>query len=555
MKKLLLAGLAAAIWIMAAGQAPVTPLFTDVTSAAGIRFRHQASHTTQKYLIETMGAGVAWLDYDGDGNLDLFLVNGARLEDPMPPGKAPDKSDPRFWNRLYRNTGHGTFIDVTERAGVRGDVYGMGVAVGDYDNDGRPDLFVTGFGRNQLYHNEGNGTFKDVTAEAGVGGSGWSTGAAFFDYDGDGRLDLFVVRYVDWDFSKNIWCGPEKVQERGYCHPNAFPAVTHLLYHNEGNGKFHDVSGSSGIAAHPGKGLGVAVNDSDGDGRPDILVANDSVAEQLFHNNGNGTFTETALEKGAAYNSKGASFAGMGVDWNDYNNDGRPDIFVDALSLQGYLLLRNTRGEYEDVSDISGLSAISMPYSGWGAKFVDYDNDGWKDLFIAQGHVMDTISADYPSISYRQRLLLLRNVRGQYEDVSAQGGPSFEKPLAARGAAFGDFNNDGSIDAVVLTNDGAPLLLRNNEHKNHWILINTVGTVSNRDGIGARVHIIGDSGFEQYSYVSTASSYLSAGDKRVHFGLGRDRRIRRIEIRWPSGIAQTLQDVAADQVLTIKEAR
>jgi hypothetical protein len=554
MKRFFAAALAFAIPITAAAQVS-PPAFTDITSAAGIRFRHQASHTAQKYLIETMGAGVAWLDYDGDGNLDLFLVNGAALEDPMAPGKSPDKSDPRFWNRLYRNTGHGTFIDVTERAGLRGDFYGMGVAVGDYDNDGRPDLFVTGFGRNQLYHNEGNGTFKDVTAEAGVGGAGWSTGAAFLDYDGDGKLDLFVARYLDWDFSKNVWCGPEKVQQRGYCHPNAFPATTYLLYHNEGHGKFRDVSQSSGIAAHPGKALGVAINDSDGDGRPDILVANDSVAEQLFHNNGDGTFTETALEKGVAYNSKGASFAGMGVDWNDYNNDGWPDIFVNALSLQGYVLLKNSGGEYEDVSDTAGLSAITLPYSGWGAKFVDYDNDGWKDLFVAQGHVMDTISADYPSISYHQRLLLLRNVRGRFEDVSSHGGPIFGKPLAARGAAFGDFNNDGSIDIAVSTNDGAPLLLRNNQRKNHWILINTVGTSSNRDGIGARIHITTESGLEQYGYVSTAASYLSASDKRVSFGLGADRRVRRIEIRWPSGIVQTLRDVPADQILTVKESK
>jgi hypothetical protein len=555
MMNLWLRGLPIALWIAAASQTSDHPLFIDVTGSAGIRFRHQASHTSQKYLIETMGAGVAWLDYDGDGNLDLFFVNGAALGDPMVPGKAPDKSDPRFWNRLYRNTGHGTFEDVTERAGVRGDYYGMGVAVGDYDNDGRPDLYVTGFGRNQLYHNEGNGTFKDVTEQAGVSGGGWSTGAAFLDYDGDGRLDLFVARYLDWDFSKNIWCGPEKVQQRGYCHPNAFPAVTYLLYHNEGNGKFREVSQSSGIAAHPGKALGVAINDSDGAGRPDILVANDSVAEQLFRNNGDGTFTEVALEKGVAYNSKGSSFAGMGVDWADYNNDGWPDIFLNALSLQGYVLLRNTRGEYDDVSDVAGISAITLPYGGWGAKLVDYDNDGWKDLFVAQGHVMDTISADYPSISYQQRLLLLRNVRGRFEDVSARGGPPFQVPLAARGAAFGDYDNDGSIDVVVSTNDGAARLLHNTERQNHWILINTVGTVSNRDGIGARVHITGESGLEQYGYVSTASSYLSASDKRVHFGLGNDRQVRQIEIRWPSGITQILKDIAVDQVLTVKEAQ
>ncbi len=502
-----------------------------------------------------MGSGVAWLDYDGDGNLDLFFVNGAALADPMRKGKPPDKTDPRYWNRLYRNTGHGTFVDVTERAGLRGEGYGMGVAVADYDNDGRPDIYVTNFGRNQLYHNEGDGTFKDVTEQAGVAGGGWSSGAAFFDYDGDGRLDLFVVRYLDWDFSNSPWCGPEKIERRGYCHPNAFQAVTHILYHNEGNGKFRDVSQPSGFAAHPGKGLGVAINDYDGDGRPDVLVANDSVAQQLFRNNGDGTFTELALEKGAAYNSRGSAFAGMGVDWNDYDNDGRPDIFLTALSLQGYVLLRNANGEYEDVSDETGLSGITMPYGGWGTKLIDYDNDGWKDVFVAQGHVMDTISIDFPLISYQQRLLLMRNVRGRLEDASAQAGPVFRVPLAARGAAFGDFNNDGWMDVVVTSNDGPAVLLRNNGGKNNWILIDTIGSSSNRDGIGARIRITSESGMEQHGFVSTASSYLSASDKRVHFGLGNDRRIREIEIRWPSGAVQRLKDVAANQILTVKEAK
>jgi hypothetical protein len=279
------------------------------------------------------------------------------------------------------------------------------------------------------------------------------------------------------------------------------------------------------------------------------------VAQQLFRNNGDGTFSEVGLDKGVAYNSNGSSFAGMGVDWSDYNNDGWPDIFLNALSLQGYVLLRNTRGEYDDVSDVAGLSVVSMPYGGWGTKFVDYDNDGWKDLFVAQGHVMDTISVDFPSIHYKQHLLLMRNVHGHYEDVSPNGGPSFRFPLAARGAAFGDFDNDGSVDVAVSTNDGTPVLLHNSGSKNHWLMINTVGTSSNRDGIGARIRIVGNSGLEQYGFVSTASSYLSASDKRVHFGLGTDRIIRQIEIRWPRGTVQTLHDGAADQILTVTEPK
>jgi hypothetical protein len=501
-----------------------------------------------------MGSGVGWLDYDGDGRLDLFLVNGAALADPMPNGKRPDKSDRRYWNRLYRNTGRGTFEDVTEQAGVRGSGYGMGVTVGDYDNDGRPDLFVTNFGRNELYHNEGGGRFKEVTEKAGVAGGGWSTGAAFFDYDGDGRLDLIVARYLEWDFSLNPWCGPERAGRRGYCHPNAFRPTTSLLYHNEGNGTFHEVSREAGLAAHPGKGLGVAVGDSDGDGRLDVLIANDSVAQQLFHNNGDGTFTETALESGVAYNARGAAFAGMGVDWNDYDNDGRPDLFINALSLQGYTLFRNVGGTYEDVSDLAAITRITLPYGGWGTKFVDFDNDGWKDLFVAQGHVLDTIAIDFPLISYLQPLLLLRNRKGRFENVSRSSGLAFRMPLAARGAAFGDFDNDGFIDVAVSNNDGPPLLLRNGGKRGNWLLLRLIGTRSNRDGIGATIRVVGESGLTQFGFVSTASSYLSASDSRVHFGLGSDSRAREIEIRWPSGIVQRLNDVKCNQILSVREA-
>lgn len=546
-----------AVWIFAGllcaslaapGDSPVFTTFTDITQRARVAFHHQASHTPEKYLIETMGAGVALLDYDGDGLLDIFFVNGAAL-----PGM--DKSDARYWNRLYRNLGNGAFADVTEAAGIKGSGYGMGVAVADYDNDGHPDIFVANFGHNLLYHNEGNGHFRDVTSEAGVAGDGWSTGAAFVDYDRDGRPDLFVARYLDWNLSNNPWCGPQRVKQRGYCHPNAFNAVTHLLYHNEGNGRFREVSGQAGIAAYPGKGLGVAINDYDADGWPDFFVANDSVAQQLFHNNRNGTFSEVALEAGVAYNQSGRSFAGMGADFSDFNNDGKPDIFVNALSLEGYTLFRNTGGFFDDDSGGAGISRITKLSSGWGTKFVDFDNDGRKDLFVAQGHVMDTISIDNPSISYRQKPLLLRNMGRQFADLSSSGGPAFNKPLASRGAAFGDLDNDGCIDIVVNNNDDAPLVLRNDcaVLKHNWILIRTAGTTSNRDGIGARVRMLTESGRAQYAYVSTASSYLSASDPRVHFGLGNETRIREIEIEWPSGKAQRILNPKANRILTITE--
>ncbi|MGH9695537.1 MAG: FG-GAP repeat domain-containing protein, partial [Bryobacteraceae bacterium] len=424
------------------------------------------------------------IDYDGDGKLDLYFVNGAALADPMPKGKQPDKTDPRYWNRLYRNNGDGTFTDVTEKAGVRGSSYGMGVATGDYDNDGRPDLYVTGLGRNILYHNNGDGTFTDVTNQAGVAGGGWSTGAMFVDYDRDGRLDLIVSRYLTWDF-RDIYCGDRKPGYRAYCHPDEFPAITHILYHNEGNGKFRDVSEESGFAKFPGKGLGVAMNDYDQDGWPDILIANDSIAQQLFHNLRNGKFEEVALGLGIAYDEDGHAFAGMGTDFADYDNDGWPDIFINALANQRYSLFRNTKGQFEYVSDSQGIAAATMTHSGWGAKFADFDDDGWKDLFVAQGHVMDNIQLTQPSVRYLEAPLLLRNVHGNFVDVSPGSGDLFREKLAARGAAFGDLNNDGYVDVVLNNNDGPPVIAQNRPGKNHWILIDTIGTASNRDGIGA----------------------------------------------------------------------
>jgi hypothetical protein len=529
------------------------PVFVDIREKAGINFQLLSSRTPQKYLIETMPGGVAMLDYDGDGFEDLFFVNGARLDNPMPRGAAPDKSDPKYWNRLYHNNGDGTFTDVTERAGLQGRDYGMGVAVGDYDNDGHPDLYVTNFGRNILYHNNGDGTFTDVTEKAGVAGGGWSSSALFIDYDRDGYLDLFVARYLDWDFANNPPCGAPERGQRAYCHPDVFKSVSYFLYHNNRDGTFTDVSAKSGIAAAPGRGLGSAMNDYDRDGWPDILVANDAIAEQLFHNNHDGTFSEVGLMSGLAYDEDGHAFSGMGVAFEDYDNDGWPDIFIGDLANQKYALFHNVKGSFQYVSGMTGVARMTMAHSGWGTALIDYDNDGWKDLFVAQSHVMDNIQYFQGNVRYFESLLLLRNVQGRFEDVSAQSGEPFGPRQAARGAAFGDLENDGQIGVVVSCLDGRPLVLRNQGGPNHWLTINTVGTASNRDGIGARLHLVSQSGASQFATVTTGGGYFSANDKRVHFGLGRDQSVRSLEIDWPSGTVQTLHDLAVDRILTVRE--
>ncbi|MDQ3013305.1 MAG: CRTAC1 family protein, partial [Acidobacteriota bacterium] len=381
-----------------------------------------------------------------------------------------------------------------------------------------------------------------------------STSAGFIDYDRDGNLDLFVARYLDWDFGKNKRCGGEGSALQEYCHPNEYRPVTHLLYRGIGGCRFEDVSEKAGIAKAPGKGLGVAFQDVDRDGWPDIFVANDSFPQQLFRNRRDGTFEEIALAMGAAYDEDGKVFAGMGVDLADYDNDRLPDVFVNALANQGYGLFRNRKGLLEYVSGASGLTAVSKMHSGWGARFLDYDNDGWKDIFVAQGHVMDNIELTQAGIHYRETPLLLRNVSGKFSDVSAQAGAPFLKAMAGRGAASGDLNNDGAIDVVVSDVTGAPRVFRNGATANTWLLIDTVGAKSNRDGIGAAIRIVMASGSEQFGFVSTAGSYLSAHDKRVHFGLGRERRVKLLEIRWPSGVVQTWKNVAANQIFIAKEA-
>ena len=490
-------------------------------------------------------------DYDNDGWMDLFFVNGAKLLDPMPRDASPEKSDPRFWNRLYRNNHDGTFTDVTERAGVQGRFYGMGVATGDYDNDGNVDLLVTNLGGNILYHNNGDGTFTDVTAKAGVGGSGWCTGACFVDYDRDGRLDLIVSRYLEWDFSLNVFCGGHEPGYRAYCHPDQFNPITHLVFHNNGDGTFTDVSKQCGIGKSPGKGLGLTINDFDGDGWPDIFIANDSVAEQLFRNKHDGTFEEVALACGLAYDQNGHVFAGMGADFGDYDNSGWPSVFVNALANQKYKLFRNVKGSFEDVTDRLGLGALTISHSGWGAKWIDFDNDGRLDLFVAQGHVMDNIELTEPRLHYREPPLLLENGPNGFRVISQQ--QVFSAPMAARGAAFGDLDNDGFIDVAINCNNSPALILRNvGKKQNHWLTLNLVGSTSNRDGIGSKILLVTDEGGRQTAFVSTAGSYISASDKRAHFGLGPSKKAQ-VEIRWPSGIVQRLESVAADQILTVKE--
>jgi hypothetical protein len=531
---------------------PAAAKFIDVTAKLGVDFRNIASHTAKKYLIETMGGGAALFDYDNDGRLDLFLVNGAQLNDPTPKGTIPQKTGPQTWNRLYHQKRDGTFEDVTEKAGLQGWGYGMGVAAGDYDNDGNADLFVTSYGGNRLYHNNGDGTFTDVTEKAGVAGNGWSTSAAWVDLDNDGLLDLIVLRYMEWDFG-DVWCGVHKEGYRSYCNPDLFSPATPLVYHNDGDGHFTEVSKKMGLS-RPGKGLGIAFADYDRDGHLDIFIANDSMFEFLYHNKGNGTFEEVGLMAGVAVNGEGATFAGMGVDFADYDNDGLPDLLVTDLGNQAYALYKNNGdGTFTYTTYTSGIAEITRPHSGCGFRFMDFDNDGWKDLLIAQGHDMDNVEVTTPNLHYREAPALIRNARGKFADVSASAGSIFKEPWVGRGMAIGDIDNDGRMDAVITTNDGNAHILRNETPtRNHWLMLKLVGHRSNRDGIGAEVKLTTPSGM-QLQTVTTASSYLSSSDKRVHFGLGTEVLVQRVEIRWPSGTVQTLKDVLVDQILQVDE--
>ena len=541
-------------WNLEAGES-ASVFYRDVTTSTGIHFKHGNSATADKFLIETMAGGVAIIDFDNDGWADIFVVNGARLHSGQKDTESPDKSEQAFWNRLYRNNHDGTFTDVTEHAGLRGVGYGMGVAVGDYDNDGFADLFVTNYGSVQLYHNNGNGTFTDVTERLHLNAEGWMTSAGFFDYDSDGNLDLFVCRYLDWKFSKNIYCGAKTEAGRSYCHPDNYKPVSNYLLHNNGDGTFTDVSMKSNIAASRGKALGVAFADFNNDGHPDISVANDSFQQFLFMNNGDGTFTESAVTAGTGFTEDGKVFAGMGTDAADVDDDGLVDIVSTALPNESFAYFHNDGSQnFSSKANVSGLTRLTEVFGGWGMRIFDYDNDGHKDLFFANSHVMDNIKMLQPHLEYKQKLLLLRQVSGKFVDVSANSGAIFSEKLASRGAAFADLDNDGDLDAIVVENGGALHVLRNEGgNRNAWIALQLRGTRSNRDAIGARVRLTSGSGKVQYGQVSATAGYLSGQDKKLIFGLGNENKILSAEITWPSGIKQVIANPAIRTILNVME--
>jgi hypothetical protein len=505
-----------------------------VFEARVLPFEHRHSPTSKKYLIETMGGGIALLDYNGDERLDVFLVNGGKLADPSAPKPDFARGEAAYGNRLFRQNVDGGFEDVTERAGLRdtANAYGMGAATGDIDNDGDVDLYVTGYGENTLYRNNGDGTFSR-TGEAKAGG--WSVSAVFLDYDNDGRLDLFVVRYLDWSIAGNVMCG---TPFHAYCRPDKFQGVANVLYRNEGGGKFRDVSRETGIEAVVGKGMGAAVNDSDGDGYADIFVANDGMEQYLLHNEKGSGFREVGLEAGVALSGDARSYAGMGAAFADYDNDGRADIVVTNLALEKYALYRNEGGgTFRYATLESGLAAETARHSGWGVGLHDFDNDGYKDLFAAQGHVLDNVERIHAGLRYEEEPGLYWNRGGKFQ--SAALGLA---RVAGRGAAFGDINNDGRMDVAMSVLGGRPVILWNRT-KGAGVTLKLRGTKSNRDGVGATVRAKG-----QTVYVSTGGSYLSASDGRVH--LAGD--VESVEVRWPSGKVQS-EVLGRGPVATITE--
>ncbi len=524
--------------------------FEDVPpSKSGITWVHRSGMSSEKYLPETTGSGCAFLDYDNDGWMDIYLVNGGKCDfyDPSPPLR----------NALYKNNRDGTFTDVTEKAGVGAGGFGQGVAVGDYDGDGFPDLYVTQYGRSLLYHNNGDGTFTDVTEKAGVAAPGWGASAVWFDYDNDGRLDLFVCRFADFEKSKHHRCSalPGQVE---YCVPRAYGAMPSRLFHNNGDGTFTDVSEATGIAAHRGKAWGVVATDINNDGWMDLFVANDTVGNFLFANRGNGRFDEIGEPAGVAFSSEGRPRSGMGVDSADYNQDGWMDLFVSNLDKEVFSLYENNRDEtFDDMAFSSGIGAATRFMSGWGLKFFDYDNDGNLDLFLANGEPDDLIGQIDSRVSYRETLLLFQNTGGVLRNVSQASGPPFSRPMSARGLAIGDFDNDGAIDVLISNNNEAPVLLRNNVgSQNHWLGLKLVGKKANIDAIGARVsYQAGD--MKRSRMKVGGGSFLSYHDPRIVLGIGQRTKIDLLEINWPqpSGLKQRFTDLPIDRYITIVEGQ
>jgi hypothetical protein len=550
--------IAAAVFLTAAGMAWKHSVRAQSTKSSihfsfrSIPFSLDSSESPQRHAPETMAGGVAVFDYNNDGNLDIFFTNGAYIV-------TLQKSSPKYSNRLFRNNGDGTFTDVTEQAGLAGTGYDIGVAVGDYDNDGYEDIFVAGVHRNTLYHNNGDGTFTDVTEKAGLVqldkeyGPLWSVGAAWVDVNNDGLLDLFVVNYMSWDVNKEPDCKSEGKPE--YCHPKLYKPLPNQLFLNNGNGTFTDISAKSGIRAHLGKGMGVGIADYDEDGLPDIFVANDKVFNFLFHNKGNSRFDEVAFETGVALPEQGNVISGMGVDFRDLNNDGRPDITVVGLDNETFPIYRNDgKTGFTEVTAKSGMALLSNPMAGYSVNIADFDNDGWKDIFVSRGHVQS------PNMAGRQKIdqpnTVFRNLEGtKWSALTEEAGFGAQPPRRHRGAAVADLNHDGKLDVVVTALSApAEIWMNDSPDSNHWLEIALQGTKSNRDGIGARIRVSAG-GSVQFNHMSTAAGYASSSAAPVHFGLGAAKVAEEVEIRWPSGTLQKLKDVQSDQVLRIKEPK
>lgn len=535
----------------ALAQLPI--VFLENAEKAGLHFVLRNHATANKHQVETMPAGVAILDYDNDSFEDIFFVNGAQVPSLV-------KTGPADWNRLFRNRGDGTFEDVTEKAGLAGEGYAMAVAAADFDNDGWTDLFVAGVDANFLYRNNGDGTFRDRTRIAGLASKAkpkpWSISAGWFDFDNDGLLDLFVVNYCRWNPEAEPYCGLKKPGYRTYCHPKFYEGLPNQLFRNRGDGTFEDVSVSSGIAAHIGKGMGVAFADYDDDGRTDVFVANDSVPNFLFHNEGQGKFREVALRSGVAFNEHGVAVSSMGADFRDIDNDGKPDLFVSTLSNEMFSLFHNvSRQLFLDATSSSRIGLLSLPFGGWSTGIFDLNNDGWKDLFVAASHVMDN-EERYSSRTYRQPNQVYRNLGGlKFDDARSGSPPEALQPRAHRGAAFGDLNNDGRTDIVTTSLDEpAELLINASAPGHHWLQLRLRGTRSNRDGIGAKLRVVDAAGRVQHNHVTTAAGYGSSSSPRVAFGFGAEGRPVQVQIRWPSGLVQTIENVALDQLLHVSES-